>query len=272
MDISGLRKVVASEYARLRDEGLFQWHLGYYCVDVGYVSGRSAGTDPETYVQLTLGRDLWPFESKMAKLDEDWVFTVIEFLFDHAAAPTSSHYHNFSNCGLHVDAADETRGKESFLESMNRYLPRYDSGFELQDTGQIWRQTPSGLQDLEPERTDEPAIDDKVGHAISTFREWSATEQQKRDAINNLADILELMRSGSGSNIPKPEEKRLFEIANNYGIRHLNAKQNLDYDPNIWLDWIFYTFLNAVALATANRARVSGGHGEEHEEDVLPFE
>ena len=271
-DISSLRRMVVSEYSRLKDEGLFQWHFGYYCVDAGYVSGRSAGTDPGAYVHWNLGRDLWPFEEKVAELDEDWVFTVIEFLYDHAAAPTNSHYHDFSDCGIHVHAADDLSGRRTFRESMNRYLPRYDSGFELQETGEIWERAPAGLEFLEPKLTGKSSIDGKVQHAIATFRRRTATEQQKRDAINNLADVLEFLRSSEGTNLPGEEEDRLFEIANNYAIRHHNAKQKVKYDAEIWLDWMFYTFLNAIALGTAQMGRNAVGPSEANNwEGDLPF-
>ena len=39
----------------------------------------------------------------------------------------------------------------------------------------------------------------------------------------------------------------LFNIANNFGIRHLNQKQKLQYDKAVWLSWIFYHYLNTIA-------------------------
>ena len=261
-----------AEYSRLEQDGLFQWHFGKDCVDEGYIPGRSAGTDPGAYVKLNLGRDLWPFEEKLPELDEEWVFTIIEFLYDHAAKPTRVWHHNFAGCGMHVNEVDEPLGHRALRDSANRYLPRYGSGFELQENGEIWQRAPSGLEFLAPIATGEPSIDDKVQHAIATFRNRTATDQQKRDSINNLADILEFLRASDGTKIPSEEESRLFEIANNFGVRHHNPSQKVDYDPEVWLDWMFYTFLNAVALATAHLARDSGASTEAQEgEDDLPF-
>lgn len=37
--------------------------------------------------------------------------------------------------------------------------------------------------------------------------------------------------------------KDLFNIANNFGIRHYNKEQKTNYDQNIWLSWMFHFYL-----------------------------
>ena len=272
-DIEGLRGIVAAEYSRLERAGYFQWHLGYRCVDAGDVAGYSAGVDQGAYVRWHLGRDdLWPFTESLPQLDETWIFTVLEFLHDHAAKPIRSRNHTFSDCGIHVESADETSGREEFRDSINRYLPRYRSGFEMQDNGEVWSIAPAGLEDRRPLATGRDDIDPRVAHAIGVFRRHGATDEDKRDAIRNLADVIELLRSGNGTGLPTEDEDRLFEIANRFGIRHHNRKQRTGYDAGIWLDWVFYSFLNAVALFTelaARDAQTLAGDGSER--TGLPF-
>ena len=41
------------------------------------------------------------------------------------------------------------------------------------------------------------------------------------------------------------DEKDLFNIANNFGIRHFSDKQRTDYDP-AWLSWMFHCYLAAI--------------------------
>ena len=270
--LDALRRIIASEYRRLGIDGLFQWHLGKHCVDDGYIPGVSTGTDPSAYVEWTLGPNLWPFEDSIPRLDEEWLFTVIEFLHDHAAAPTSSRYHSWGECGIHVYSADEELGRVTFQDGVNRYLARYNGGFVLQDNGEIWRSLPSGLADIQPSQTGESSIDERVQHAIATFRHRSATVDQKRDAVKNLADILENLREDGRIGVPNKEEARLFEIANQYGIRHFNSTQKTDYDPDVWLDWIFFSFLNAIALSTAVIADTSLSTDERYPAGDLPFE
>ena len=270
--LAALRRIIASEYQRLEANGLFQWHFGKDCVDNGYMSGESAGTDPNTYVEWELGSNLWPFETSIPRLDEEWLFTVIEFLHDHAAAPTSYTPHTWGDCGIHVHSADEELGRITFRDSVNRYLSRYNGGFILQDNGEIWRSLPSGLADIQPSQTGESSIDERVQHAIATFRHRSATVDQKRDAVKNLADILEYLRENDMTGLPSKDEDRLFEIANQFAIRHFNSKQRTDYDSGVWLDWIFFAFLNAIALATALVARSSFSTDEGIPAGDLPFE
>ena len=155
---------------------------------------------------------------------------------------------------------------------MNRYLARYDSGYKLQENGEIWRTLPFGLDDLGHSQTGEPSIDSRVKHAIESYRRRSATVDQKRDAIKNLADVLESLRESDRLGVPKDEERRLFEIANRFGIRHLNSEQNTEYDLVIWLDWMFFSFLNAISLATATISRDTLADDEAVSVEDLPFE
>jgi hypothetical protein len=43
------------------------------------------------------------------------------------------------------------------------------------------------------------------------------------------------------------DESALFNIANNYAIRHHKAEQKDDYD-DVWLRWLFYFYLSTVHL------------------------
>jgi hypothetical protein len=51
--------------------------------------------------------------------------------------------------------------------------------------------------------------------------------------------------------LPKALAKRdsgaLFDIANNFQIRHQDASQKRDYD-DFYLDWIFWLYLSTVEL------------------------
>lgn len=47
--------------------------------------------------------------------------------------------------------------------------------------------------------------------------------------------------------VASKDERDLFNIANNFGLRHQNALQREDYDP-LWLNWIFYNYLATIHL------------------------
>lgn len=47
--------------------------------------------------------------------------------------------------------------------------------------------------------------------------------------------------------LAKSDRGALFEIANNFHIRHQDAKQKRDYDE-FYLDWIFWLYLATIEL------------------------
>ena len=55
--------------------------------------------------------------------------------------------------------------------------------------------------------------------------------------------MLEYLRPKMKTLLTKSDENDLFNIANNFGIRHHNAKQKTSYDTAIWLSWMFYFYL-----------------------------
>jgi hypothetical protein len=45
------------------------------------------------------------------------------------------------------------------------------------------------------------------------------------------------------------DEADLFNIANNFGIRHHHSKQKTNYNQDVWLRWMFYFYLSTVHAA-----------------------
>ena len=46
--------------------------------------------------------------------------------------------------------------------------------------------------------------------------------------------------------LTKQDENDLFNIANNFGIRHHNDQQKTSYDTALWLSWMFYFYLATI--------------------------
>lgn len=246
-----LKRVVGRACAELDDAGWFQHGLGKDCTD--------ASIDIGAAVLERLGWDAWPLAGAIADSDEDTLFTILEFLYDNVAKPLDVYPHAWNDCGIHVTRSDVDQGRAEYRQRINALLERYESPHLLREDGEIWAAAPSGLAELEPVPTGDPAIESRVNSAQSGFRRHGATEDDKRHAIHDLADILELLRDTVGTGLPGKDEARLFEIANQFAIRHHNPAQRTEYDSGLWLDWIYYAFLNSIAVATRLIAREQDG-------------
>lgn len=88
---------------------------------------------------------------------------------------------------------------------------------------------------------------DAVRHAVARFRTRDATRDDKRSAVFTLARILESRRTLLKTELLSKDEGALFQIANQFDIRHRNADQRPSYDDG-YLDWIFWWYLATVEL------------------------
>jgi hypothetical protein len=86
-------------------------------------------------------------------------------------------------------------------------------------------------------------VEQRVQSAILKFRRYRSSLDERRDAIRDLADVLEFLRPQVKTVISKKDESDLFVLANQFGIRHHNEQQKQDYDKAIWYSWMFYYYL-----------------------------
>ncbi|WID95162.1 hypothetical protein QO058_20500 [Bosea vestrisii] len=247
-DFLTLRQLAGSVFHKLKQDGFFDESFGFYCVDAGSVPGK-LGQDVEFTVHLRLGKpDLWPFVERVYDYDEDDLFSVMEFLYDHVSKPIKGQMHDFGNCGMHWDEFDVEVGRKAFREQVNLLLARYGDGYELSSDGEILELGPAGVAPLL--KADIPIADGHVHarlqSAITKFRERKSTPDDRRDVIRDLADVLEYLRPQLKKVLTKKDEADLFQIANEFGIRHHNPSQKTNYDPNVWLSWMFYYYLATI--------------------------
>lgn len=244
-------------YTQLVNEGYYQETLGYECVDAGHVAG-SLGSDAALVMARRLRKtNLWPPEDRFTAYGEEDLFDVVEFLFDLVSAPIRGNYHSW-RCGWHYDEFDRPVGQLRFREELNPLLADYGDGFELTGAGEIRRLAPAGLDRLMRQplpRKNFPDAAERVEAAISKYARHGATGEARRDAVRDLADVLERIRPELKKVISNADENDLFQLANNYSIRHFNERQKDQYDSDVFLPWIFYTYLNMVHLALRLVAR-----------------
>jgi hypothetical protein len=231
------------------NEGLFQRWFGYFCVDRGDVAGR-AGGNHGLYCLRKLGRPgLWPIYDSIDRLAEDDIFDLVEFLFDHAAEGAGGSYHEHADCGWHYRTFNVEEGRLRFRLEVNELLRHYGPGFELSPRGEVIRLGDEAMAPLmasELPGLDPVNVQQRVASAILKYRRRAASEGDRADAVRDLAGVLEFMHSDIKRVLTNRDDGDLFNLANNFGIRHHNPKQKTHYDQDVWLDWMFYFYLATI--------------------------
>ena len=249
IDLPILRRLFLDLYRFFSEKDYFQEAFGYDCVDLGLVAG-TLGADVEAQMLRKIRKsNLYPIPEKCSSFTEDDLFDVIEFLYDHISKPIDGTYHSWNQCGWHYHTFDGPTGKSEFRDEINSMLKDYGEGFELSEKGEILIKGEVGLDLLF--QADVPSNDDeniilRVHAAINKFRRYRATIEDRRDALRDLADVLEFIRPKLKNVVTKADENDLFNIANGFGIRHHNEKQKTDYEQAIWYSWMFYYYLATI--------------------------
>jgi hypothetical protein len=246
-----LRGLFVTVYTTFEEKGYFQERLGVNCTD-GYVPG-SVG-DVKLYSFRKLRRKgLFPIWGRRDDLSEDEIFDLIEFLYDHASEPTGEgFFHSHDGCGYHYSKFVRGKAAQQFRTEINDILKDYGDGFELSDEGEVLTRPGGALDALvqAPIPPQDPSnITARVNAAVLKFRRRSASEEERRDAIRDLADVLEFLRPRLKQVLASQDENDLFNIANNFGIRHHNERQKTNYDKMIWFSWVFYFYLATIHAA-----------------------
>jgi len=249
-----------------------EWH-GYRCVDAGYVGGRAGVPLPDHIEAETGWRSAWPQPDPLydpdpdyaysnyedpegaAQRDEDRLFDLIEYFHRHVSQgieeDENSHLHR--GCGWHYGAFDPGPAQALFRSRMNRTLTNYvGGGFRISENGQIEHTADDGLDQLidEPLPTKDPDIAQRVAGAKALFRNRGRTEDDLRLAVRELFDVLEKLRPEVKEEMLSKDEGDLFNIANNFTIRHLREGQKGNYDSAIWHSWMFYVNLSTIHVIT----------------------
>jgi len=250
-DALSFSDVVASFVELIEDldrRGYFERVFGADCVDT-----PRPGVDPGLELKRRLGRDdLWPFRTNARSWDSDTLFDLIEVFHDLAARPTEGRYHSFAGCGWDYSRYSSSAGQALYRWEVNQLLERGDIGYRLadagEDAGRLVVVTGDAREDLVDKMlTRAGPSQGRVEHAIALFRSRDATRDDKRSAVRSLADVLEERRDLLRAEFLKKDEAALFQIANEFDVRHHRADQHSDYD-DAYLDWLFWWYLATVEL------------------------
>ena len=247
-------------FRQMESDGYFSEAFGYWCVDAGNVPGNIRDIELEILLKIRK-RDLWPVDEFYTRYSEDDFLDMIEFLYQYVSKPIDGTMHSFNNCGMHWETYNQQLGQREFAEKINNLLEHYKQRFELSEKGEVLHKPEAGFESIF--NADVPSKDGNVVSRISSaterFRRHGASIDDRRQAVRDLADVLEYLKKDIQKSLTNQDEKDIFNIANNFGIRHHNDRQKTGYDAAIWLSWMFYFYLSTIHVVLRKISHDKGG-------------
>lgn len=211
----------------------------------------------------------WPL--RPGTWDEPTFYALVEIVHDLVARPRQLHPHDTSSFnGAGLDAPDCEGHYGDFATDAGRAVYRWCVDHVLAqhhapvrfgdavagDTTRLVMVTGDDRDELirRALASPGPADNDAVRHAVALFRARAATREDKRSAAVALARVLEDRRKVLKAELLRKDEGALFQIANEFDLRHRDAKQRPDYDE-AYLDWVFWWYLATIELTDRLLAR-----------------
>ena len=232
------------EYFEVATRGV--WRQIPYTQDSEQVLPPSLLPSPEVYFATRLqDKEVWPIWQYLEEYDEQTLFSVIEILYDHTGV------YNYETAEF-----ENAAQKAEFAEQINNILRAYKEGYYLEPTNGFIMQMPNGAlrEQLEYDGSDLPdSVYEQLATATEMYYRFDANLEQKKKAINILADILESEREevkdilNAEYEVPKNEhDKLIFGIVNGYNVRHNRVDQKSDYSKEIWYDWMMQYYTSVI--------------------------
>lgn len=249
---SGIKIVLVKEFYE-RFSTMIEDYAGkdYFKEKLKVYHGSNDSNYINTKSKSHIGIGIYPFiQWQEENQKTNLVFDTIEFLYRFISKPGERGYVS-NHTGWNTEdylSYDNIEGKREFREDINILLKAFDQGYELQVDGMILfvgDETVNFINTEFPEYN-ENNIDNAIHLSIRWWKNRNQTLEDKKKAILKLAGVLEyLKKDGTLLEIlEKKDSSDLFNIANNFGIRHHNPDQKTEYDKDIWYDWIFQYYLN----------------------------
>ncbi len=239
----GLKQLIKVLYEIYNERGAFYYEFGYHDFNHYYRGNKGMKMGEDMLITFP-GRKIWPINNYYLDYDENTCFDLLEYFHNNICKVNNHKWHeNLENL--------KTEERKKFRDEVNnKILSKYENGkYELMSNGEIYVRGSEHLRKIVFEHetsSNKFEIKEKIKRAIKTFFHYNSNIDDKREAIRTLANILELIRSDVKEHLLAKDEGRLFQIANEFSFRHLNNKQHVDYDKNIWFEWIFYCYLNTI--------------------------
>jgi len=240
----------------LDSHGYFDEAFGPSCCDA---RADRAGAARGLFERLLGNETPWQWLPSSDGQDLDHVYDLVEVCLDVVSRPRIRTYHGYCE-EWDYDRFDRPTGRLVYAWRVNAVLAGAGVELRLSDSGEDEGRlvhTPldprSALPSLVVAAANPSTERARFEHAIVTFRARHATREDKRDAVKALGDVLEHRRSEVKKLMTRKDEGALFQILNQFDIRHLDQATRDDYDE-LFLDWVYWTLLTSLAFMDAKKA------------------
>jgi hypothetical protein len=244
----------------LRDRGYLDCVAPQGCVV------KPASTPAAELLATKLTRSLhvdirWPPSSQ--DWDSDTFYSLIEVVHDLIGRPRHRDRHSIEGCRWHYSKFAPTPARTLYRWHVDRLFENYGAGLQLasggEDMGRLVRAAGDDRDELVEQalQTPNPSDRNAVRHAIALFRSRGADREIKRSAVLALHRVLEDRRILIETELMSKDAGALFQIANQFDLRHSGERQRADYH-DAYLDWIFWWYLATLELTD----RIVASQGE----------
>lgn len=238
--IEDLNNIFHIFYVELEKKQYFRRLIGSYDVAGHYYRGIIDLNDcaqQELFVFIkTKIRYLFPILER--SYSESEIFCLIEFLYDYV-----EEYNGYFP--VEKENRIET-GREAFRSKFNPVLNAYGKGWELTKEGYIRELVDEGYSELINQPYNNVTVYSEIQKTKQNFLRYGATLDDKKDALIRLGNIIEPLREEMKIILSKEDTSDIFNLLNNFQLRHNNVKQKTDYDKEIYYPWMFYQMLAAL--------------------------
>jgi len=251
LDLEDLRKYFYQTYRYFNEKDFFRVAFHGAIVDdypKSYqVLAPTMAPSPEIFFMNHMrGTDVLPIFDNHNYFTESELFTLLEILYHHIG------YYDFQKGKLIKEEP-----QREFATHTNNLLKWYKNGYFLEERhGFIMKEPNEALKELLQSEVPNSVGDEvleQLRTAIRMYYRFDSNLDQKRNAIETLAHILEPIRYklkdllNSEYFINKDNhDKLIFDILNNFQIRHNREKQYTEYSKPIWYDWMMQYYSSVI--------------------------
>lgn len=229
--------------------------LAFYGLDITNEWGDTMKEIPLTlapspaiyFLHHTGKANYYNIEDNYMSYTEAELFTIIEILYEHIAVYNEA-----------TGEIETKEVKEEFSNAINNILQFYKDGYVLEGKQGIILEKPNdaiiNLLQSEPPESMNDDILSKFQHALKQYYRYSNNNlENKKNAIITIAGILENVREDLKEVLNREynakknnHDKLIFDIVNNFDMRHDNEKQKTEYSKEVWYDWMMQYYSSLV--------------------------